>query len=203
MAVDMLTQIIEKQKFYQVNFRRALSALTISVVINLLLTVLMVTFLTKSPQQYFFAVNQSGQLQQLVENDKVHYSDAMIKNWVAMIVPSLYGLDFLNYKKQMLANEKLFDQQSWDSFTNAFSQTIKQMIRDKLVLKASIQGAPSIIAHSHVYNAQLWKVQVPITIEYQKSDQLDQKSFILTIVVKQQQGQNQLKIMQIIQSHFD
>jgi hypothetical protein len=96
--------------------------------------------------------------------------------------------------------KELFDQKGWRSFTDAFGQIIKQVVADKLVMTASMTGVPMIIARGKTEDSQLWKIQLPILIQYQNSDKASDSNAVITVVVMQSIHAQRLYIAQLIQS---
>jgi intracellular multiplication protein IcmL len=200
MANDILNQIIQKHKFYQSNFHRLLRIMVMGGIVNFILILLLIYAFLKPDPVRFFAVNSSGQLEQLIAQNRVVFTDKMVTNWVSMNIPRIYDIDFLNYKQQMQQAKELFDQKGWRSFTDAFGQIIKQVVADKLVMTASMTGVPMIIARGKTEDSQLWKIQLPILIQYQNSDKASDSNAVITVVVMQSIHAQRLYIAQLIQS---
>jgi|LauGreDrversion4_2_1035121.scaffolds.fasta_scaffold86785_3 intracellular multiplication protein IcmL len=200
MANDILNQIIQKHKFYQSNFHRLLRIMVMGGIVNFILILLLIYAFLKPDPVRFFAVNSSGQLEQLIAQNRVVFTDKMVTNWVSMNIPRIYDIDFLNYKQQMQQAKELFDQKGWRSFTDAFGQIIKQVVADKLVMTASMTGVPMIIARGKTADSQLWKIQIPILIQHQNSDKASDSNAVITVVVMQSIHAQRLYIAQLIQS---
>ncbi len=200
MANDILNQIIQKHKFYQSNFHRLLRIMVMGGIVNFILILLLIYAFLKPDPVRFFAVNSSGQLEQLIAQNRVVFTDKMVTNWVSMNIPRIYDIDFLNYKQQMQQAKELFDQKGWRSFTDAFGQVIKQVVADKLVMTSSMTGVPMIIARGKTEDSQLWKIQIPILIQYQNSDKASDSNAVITVVVMQSIHAQRLYIAQLIQS---
>ena len=200
MANDILNQIIQKHKFYQSNFHRLLRIMVMGGIVNFILILLLIYAFLKPDPVRFFAVNNTGQLEQLIAQNRVVVTDDMVTSWVSMNIPRIYDIDFLNYKQQMQQAKELFDQKGWRSFTDAFSQIIKQVVADKLVMTANMTGVPMIIARGKTGDSQLWKIQLPILIQYQNSDKASTGHAVITVVVVQNHHAQRLYIAQLIHS---
>ncbi|MBK2125704.1 DotI/IcmL family type IV secretion protein, partial [Fangia hongkongensis] len=116
-----------------------------------------------------------------------------------------YKLDFVNYKEDILAIRYLFNNYGWQSFNQAFKETIHQIRDKKLVTQAILNGIPVVTAVGQISGVKSWKVQVPIIISFSQGDKETRSRVILKITIQKNSKKNQLSsgqffgIMQIIQ----
>ncbi len=201
---NMLKVITEKAYFYKNNFRLMINALLLSLIVIVILTISLI-YQLQNVKYYYLAIDKNGEITQLHMQTEADVNETMLTNWVALNIPKLYKLDFVNYKEDILAIRYLFNDYGWLSFNQAFKETIHQIRDKKLVTQAILNGIPVVTAVGQISDVRSWKVQVPIIISFSQGDKETQSRVILKITIQKNSKKNQLSsgqffgIMQIIQ----
>ncbi|UTW43563.1 type IVB secretion system apparatus protein IcmL/DotI [bacterium SCSIO 12844] len=183
MAEDVLTQIIKRNDFFKQNFKRITTVLLISCILNVVLFVGLMFTIASKPQSSYFAVTENGRLLQLQGTKTAQITDAMVVSWVSQVVPKLYVLDFLNYRSQLNDINKYFTNYGWNSYSTAFKSVLDQIVKDKLVTRATLQDVPVVTAKGSVNGVMAWKVQVPVMINFQQGKKEQTNQFILSLTI--------------------
>ncbi|WP_169710251.1 DotI/IcmL family type IV secretion protein [Fangia hongkongensis] len=201
---NMLKVITEKAYFYKNNFRLMINALLLSLIVIVILTISLI-YQLQNVKYYYLAIDKNGEITQLHMKTEADVNETMLTNWVALNIPKLYKLDFVNYKEDILAIRYLFNNYGWQSFNQAFKETIHQIRDKKLVTQAILNGIPVVTAVGQISGVKSWKVQVPIIISFSQGDKETRSRVILKITIQKNSKKNQLSsgqffgIMQIIQ----
>ncbi|MCF6766278.1 type IVB secretion system apparatus protein IcmL/DotI [Thiotrichales bacterium 19S3-7] len=199
MAEDVLTQIIKRNDFYKQNFKRLTTVLLVSCILNIGLFVGLMFTIASKPQPNYFAVTENGRLLQLKGTQTAQITDSMVVSWVSQIVPKLYALDFLNYRSQLNDINKYFTSYGWTSYSTAFKAVLDQIVKDKLVTRATLQDVPVVTAKGAINGIMAWKVQVPVMINFQQGKKEQTNEFILSLTIMKNQNTESGELLGISQ----
>lgn len=205
MSEDVLTQIIKRNDFYKQNFKRLVTVLLVSSIINVALLIGLMFSLSSKPGESYFAVTNDGRLVQLEGTKSAQITDSIVISWVSQVVPRLYALDFLNYRSQLNDINKYFTNYGWNSYSTAFKGVLDQIVKDKLVTRATLQDVPVVTAKGTINGVEAWKIQVPVMINFQQGKKEQTNEFILSLTVLQNpnaQTGELLGISQVIEQPY-
>lgn len=203
MSKDALQLVTLRNHFYRDNFRRVSLILLLSVLLNIVLIVALFFVSDNRPQPLFFATTNDGQLLPLSAQNQPIMNDQAVITWVSRAAPQIMGLDFLNYRQQIENSHTYFTDYGWNQFMTAIGATLDQVKNQQLVVKAVPSDVPVITAKGLVNGVYTWKVQVPLTISYQKNGRVDVKKVVWSLIVQRVNNNtsNQLLgISQIVQN---
>lgn len=195
---NMLKVITEKAYFYKNNFRLMINALLLSLIVIVILTISLI-YQLQNVKYYYLAIDKNGEITQLHMKTEADVNETMLTNWVALNIPKLYKLDFVNYKEDILAIRYLFNNYGWQSFNQAFKETIHQIRDKKLVTQAILNGIPVVTAVGQISGVKSWKVQVPIIISFSQGDKETRSRVILKITIQKNSKKNQLSSGQFLE----
>ncbi|WP_116963279.1 DotI/IcmL family type IV secretion protein [Fastidiosibacter lacustris] len=184
MQANVLKAITEKAEFYKNNFRLMIKILLVSVLLNLVL-LLGLWYSHKEEKIYFLAIDNQGVVKELNLPQTPVVTEDMLINWVSQNVNKLYKFDFLNYKEQILALRPLFTDHGWQAFNEAFKDTIKQVVDQKMVAKAVLNGVPVVTAVGYIAGIKSWQVQVPILVTFSKGHEAGNNNMILKLTLQE------------------
>ncbi|MCF6767119.1 type IVB secretion system apparatus protein IcmL/DotI [Thiotrichales bacterium 19S11-10] len=188
MSDDVLTQIIKRNDFYKNNFRRLVTILLISCLLNVGLFVGLVLSFNAKPDNRYFAVTNQGKLIQLESRSSAYITNDTVISWVSDVVPKLYALDFLNYRSQLNELNKYFTTHGWNSYSTAFKPALERLVSGQLVTRATLQNVPVISAKGTMNGSMAWKIQVPVMINYQKGSKGQNSQIVLSLTVVQKKN---------------
>ena len=167
MKIDRLQLVKLRNGFYKDGFRRMSLMLLLSMIINLILLVTVVSIHNREEKPIYFAADLDGKLKELTPVGSRVYSNLQIQNWISRVVPSILHLDFLKYKSQLLANKKYFTNEGWTNFTKAFEKQVDQIRDQRLVTSAIIPSTPAVTSEMKINGVYSWYVQVPVKITFE------------------------------------
>lgn len=199
---DPLALVYLRNEFYRDNFRRLVWLLLASIVLNIALGFGLIYTGGKTPGNYFFATTEMGQLIPLAATSQPLVSDTTVLNWVSNNVPKIYQIDFINYRTQLNQLQGYFTPSGWQSFVNAYSGQLKNLVDQKLVMSATPTDVPVITGSGVFSGVYKWQVQMPLVINLQQGDTQTTQKVLLTIVVDRVNNvasQQVLGISQIVQ----
>ncbi|WP_192484419.1 MULTISPECIES: DotI/IcmL/TraM family protein [Cysteiniphilum] len=203
MSKLILKRVIEKSQFYQNNFRLLLAVILFLIIANLLLAVGFFYSLSKTNESRYFAVTANGKLVQMHASGKAPINNQTVITWVSEVLPQIYEVDFLNYRRQMTRVSDYFTDYGWRAFSDAFAETLAKIKDKKMVMKAVLQGVPVIVAKGTVDGDPVWEVQVPLLITYSNNKNMESQKYTISIRIKQKASNtvgSLFGIMQLIQA---
>lgn len=180
---DPLTLVYLRNEFYRDNFRRVVWLLMVSIFLNVLLGVGIFYTGNKTPNNYFFATTEVGQLIPLYPTTQPVVSNSTVLSWVSDNVPKIYQLDFINYRSQLNQLQGLFTPAGWKEFVSAFGGQLKNLIDQKLVMSATPSDVPVITGSGVFSGVYKWQVQMPLILNLQQGNTQTTQKVLLTIVV--------------------
>ncbi len=168
MAEEGLQRIRLKDDFYRDGFYKALIAwLALLFVIILLLGLSLYIALTK-PAPVDFAADNEWRILPSVPLDVPYLSQADLLQWVSDTLSRVFTYDFVNYNQQASKNMYFFTNNGWEAFTTILPQYVNSntMFNAKGFLSAYPAGAPKIIQSGLLNGVYLWRIQMPINLNY-------------------------------------
>ncbi|WP_151193867.1 DotI/IcmL/TraM family protein [Cysteiniphilum sp. JM-1] len=205
MSNEVLNKILKRNVYFQQNFKKITTTLVISIVINVILIIAMVLLLNKPQNIRVIGLTEDARILQLPNSDSFSINDKMVLNWANRVIPSIYALDFMNYRTQFAALSLYFTHYGWQHFSEAFANTLNEISQKKFITHAVVSDVPVIVAKGMIDHIPTWKVEVPITVSYQKNDQSSTAHFLITVVIQKykQPANNQIiGISQFIQQQL-
>ncbi len=200
---DALQQVVLRNSFYKDNFRRMVFVLLFSVVLNIMLTMSFLFVSMHRPKPYFFASTPSGSLVRLAPLTSPVMNDAQVTSWLAQVVPAVYALDFVNYRRELESVQKYFTPFGWNNFLQAFNGQLKNIVDNQYVTSAVVTAPPVIIATAVIRGDYTWKLQVPVMVTYTHGSTQTTQNFIWTVILQRMNNnvsEQLLGITQIIET---
>ncbi|QGP49277.1 intracellular multiplication protein IcmL [Piscirickettsia salmonis] len=196
-----LNEVKLRNDFYRDNFRRVALILLISIMINLIILIFLIVSLTTKPKPNYFAVTDSGRLIKLQSLANPAENDAYVINWLSNAVVNINTLDFLNYRNQTEGKRQYFTQYGWGQYLKAFKNIIGKIKSGQYVSRAVVTDAPVVIQKGIVSGVYSWRLQVPVTITYQKGNSKDTQNLVWTVLVQRNDDSKDslMGISQIVQ----
>ena len=194
-----------RNDFYQRGFRWVLWLLLLSLVINVVLLVGLITMAHRQPRSYYFASTTDGRIIPIYPSDMPVLSDTAIRSWVSENVPRIYSLDFVHYRRQVQSLKQYFTPYGWQQFLQAFSGELSRVVDQKLIVSASPSNVAVITGHGIIDGRYSWQVQIPLVVSIQQGDQQSVDHVVLRLIVQRVNnvGSNQLLgISQIVQQQM-
>jgi len=168
MADEALQLVQLRSNFYRDNYRRAVIALLLMILVNIvLLSTLIYKFTHPRPPQYF-ATTTEGKILPLYALSQPMASDAEILQWSTEAVRSLYNYSFVNWRGQLQKASENFTPRGWQAFQDQLkaSRNLETVVADRLVVSATPTAAPVIIDQQIINGRYSWKVKLPMLISY-------------------------------------
>lgn len=173
---------------YYVDGYRASQTIAVLVSVICVLSIAMNFYQASRPPEppKYFAVKQDGSLTPIVPLSDPLMNQSQLSNWVAKAVSQAFTLDAKNYVSQINANSILFTNEGFDQYKAALNESSQlRVIKEKVMITtAVVNGAPVIVdAMRTQVGTLMWKIQVPMTVQYASSKESYVQSVIVNLIV--------------------
>ncbi len=201
-ALELVTL---RNNFYRDNFRRMVGICLLSLLANIILVICFVLSMQYHAKPIYFASSTHGELITMKALDKPVLSSTAVKSWISLALPSIFDLDFVNYKHNMNNARKYFTDYGWQNFLTAFNPELKRIISQQLVTSATVTDVPYIVNQGIKDGIYTWEVQVPLLVSYQKQGRESVSHQVWTIMLQRSRNENTdapqlLGISQVVKS---
>lgn len=163
-----LELIMLRNMFYRDNYRCALSALLLLLVINCLLVGAIIYKVMNPARPQYFATTPDGRMINWHPLTDPVVTDDFVLQWSANAVRQVFSLDFIHWRQQLQSASSYFTPSGWKYFLQSLKQSnnLETLTNLKMVSNAEITGSPQILEQEIVGNQYAWKVQMPILVTF-------------------------------------
>ena len=156
------------------------STLLISVTINVLQA------MYQEKPKYFAATNDL-RIAPLIALNEPMVSQSGLLNWTTETVCKTFGLDFKNWKRQMMDIRYRYSDKAFGQLVRSYKKSgnLEMIKNQRLVMSCTITEAPVIPAKGIVKGKVTWKVEFPILISYESSKGVENTQKLLVTVMVQ------------------
>ena len=181
-----LTLVLIRNAFYRDNYRRALFALLVVFLINILLAVMIIEHYLNPPEPRYFATNSQYQLIKWHPLSDPVVTDNYVLQWVSDAVQQAFNLDFVHWRQQLQAASNNFTPSGWHWFLSAFKQSgdLDSLVKLQKVSAASVTGAPVIVNQAVLDGVYVWNITIPIMITYINAHKTIHQPLKVTVIVE-------------------
>jgi intracellular multiplication protein IcmL len=198
-----LRRTLNRHEFYRDSYRRLMWLALLSLLVNIVLVLVVVSFAGKHGRWYFYASTRDGQLLPLQQSKTPNLSDTAVLSWVNRVVPQIYTMNFLNYREVLNEKQKYFSIPAWGSFLRQFSSTITQIQQGQYDVHAAPSDVPMVTEKGVFQGKNMWQVQIPLIVSYQHGAEEATQNVVWTLFLEQQDNTKSdqlLAITQVVQS---
>ncbi len=203
---DALERVVLRNDFYKDGFRRMVTVLLISLVVNVILLGSLFFLGSRHPDPVYFATTQDGQLIQLNGAQQPLLNDQAILAWVNRNIPQLYQFDYVNYRSSLQRSRQYFTSSGWQQFMQEFAPVVSQVTNGGLVVSAALYDTPVIVKSGVFGGIPSWGVQVPLLVSYQKDGKVQTQHIIMQVLLQKADPNDStqlLNITQVIEKKMD
>ncbi len=168
MPDDVLELVKLRNNFYRDNYRRAIVAVLLCILIIFVLIGAIYLLYSQKPEPKYFATTADGRILPLVPINLPYKTDPEILQWAANAALVSNSYDFVNYRKQLQDAAQFFTPAGWVSYMQALQQS-NNLIGVKeghIILTSTPTGAPQILDRGLISGAYYWKIGLPLLLSY-------------------------------------
>ena len=179
-------KIALKTTFYRDNYTRVLFVLLLSILVNAGLVSVVFWKLTHPPQPRYFATSVNDRITPLFPLGKPNQSDSAVLQWANQAAIAMYSYNWVNFRQELRASSEFFTSDGWDAFLEALttSNILNEIRAKKLVVSAVATRAPVILQKGVINGRYSWRVQMPILVTFQSAGAFDQRTYVVTMLIR-------------------
>lgn len=185
MAEDTLQLVKMRNDFYRDSYRRVLLVFLVSLIINAIFIGLIYYMIANQPGPKYFATTTDGQVISLVPLDEPNIKTEALLQWTVEAATAAYSYNFANYRKALQDASAYFTPNGWDDYLKVLNESnnLAAVQAKKLVVQATPTGAPQILQEGIISGVYAWKVQMPMTVNYQSANEQIQQYLVVTMLI--------------------
>lgn len=185
MPEEQLQEVTLQNRYHADGRRSLMTALSLAVTTILLLSLVLLYWITHPPQPKYFATSVNGRITPLVTFDEPNQSDAAILQWANQAAIAAFSYNFVNYHGELQAASTYFTADGWQQFIDALQQAgnLDTVRSKKLIVSAVATRAPIILQKGVLNGRYSWRIQMPILVTYQSASEFTQQNNVVTMLV--------------------
>lgn len=185
MAENSAELVRLRNEFYRDNYRRVFTALLFMIIVNILLVGVVYYQLTNRPTPQYFATSSDGKITKLQPLNQPVISSRVLLQWANRAAVQAYSYNFSSYRKDLQDLQDRFTPDGWRNFERALrsSRLLETVVAKKLVLSAVATGAPVILDQGVVSGYYMWKVNMPLLVNFESVSELSQRPYVITMLI--------------------
>lgn len=177
-----------RNQFYRDGYRKVLSILLISFLVNAALVTFVYFLYVTRPAPTYFATAEDGTLKELVPLNQPYVNQEHLLSWASQAAIAAYSFNFLDYRSNLQSARQYFTPEGFDNFVKALdnSGNLQTVIKNRLVVKPVITDVPIIVKEGMIAGERYgWRVQIPMLIQYvSASDKIEQPVLVTLLIVR-------------------
>lgn len=163
--------IIARNEFYHKNYKRMLF---VNAFLFLLLTATIsfsVYQRTLHPVPKYFPTTPDGRLITMPPVNIAHVNHDRVKQWASEALLDIQSLDYVTYRRSLQDIRKYFTSKGHRLYIDAFgdSNNLLAIQTNSFVVRAVLQGEPTIIKEGLFRGYYAWKLTIPFRVFYENS----------------------------------
>lgn len=182
---DAITAVALRNKFYKDGQRKLVTALIISILVNIVLAIMLVYLITHPPAPKYFATSVNGRITPLFPLNEPNQSDSAVLQWANQAAIAAFTYNFVNYRDELQASSGFFTADGWTQFLTALQQSnnLDAVKAKKLIVSAVATRAPIILQKGLLNGQYSWRIQMPLLVTYQSASEFSQQNNVVTMLV--------------------
>ncbi|WP_367606362.1 type IVB secretion system apparatus protein IcmL/DotI [Legionella sp. W05-934-2] len=185
MTEDALIAVSLRNDFYRDSQRKIMIAAILSLLLNFIIGSLLIYIYTHPPAPRYFATSINGRITPLYPLSEPNQSDAAVLQWANEAAIASYTYNFVNYREELQAASGFFTPTGWRQFLLALqgSGNLQAVKENKFVVSAVATRAPSITQKGLVNGVYSWRVQMPVSVTYQSSENYTTQNVMILMLI--------------------
>lgn len=138
------------------------------------------------PEPRYFATRMDGGIIPLTPLNEPTLTSNEVTTFAAKAVSTALTLNFKNFREDLARAEPFFEKgEGWQNFLQALetSSMLRYVVNRRLVSTAVANGASIIDRGVDARGRYSWTVQVPLTITYESSNEVNRSTLLAEVVI--------------------
>lgn len=171
--------------FYRDGYRKSMTALLVSLTVNIaLLAIVMIQFFTK-PAPVYFATQTNGSLIEIQPLTEPLIAQETLLTWATRAAVSSYSFNFVDWQNELNNVQQYFTSTGFKNFLDALkaSGNLDTVVAKRLVVQATVTDVPRIIQQGMIQGRYAWKIQIPMLVKYTSASEELRQPVLVTMLI--------------------
>ena len=171
--------------FYRDGYRKSMTALLLSLLVNLaLMGIIVFQFLSK-PAPVYFATQTNGSLIEIQPLTEPLIAQETLLTWATRAAVTAYSFNFVDWQNDLNNAQQYFTATGFKNFVDALkaSGNLDTVVAKRLVVQATVVDVPRIIQQGLIQGRYAWKIQIPMLVKYTSASENLRQPILVTILV--------------------
>lgn len=171
--------------FYRDGYRSGMTALLMSMALNLILiTVTTILLFSKTPPVYF-ATQTDGSLVKIQPLEMPMVDQNMLITWATRAAVASYSFNFLDWQNDLQNSQQYFTSSGFNNFVDALksSGNLDTVVAKRLVVQATVVDVPRIVQQGIIKGRYAWKIQIPMLVKYISASEELRQPILVTMLI--------------------
>lgn len=195
-AVQGVMQIAMRNEYYRDQFRKAWSMIFVMSGILFFSVMLNIIQFSKRETPLPIAVTPDGRVFAITPLSlDSPLGPNGVAQWAARVVPSLYKLNFTDYREQLGDLEKIFTKSGYKGYIAAIErmQMVDLIKNNNYLVHAAPREAPQVVKTGELNGAKMWEVRAPIIVTFDNGTNPTTQTLVVTAwIVRVPESENPL-----------
>lgn len=190
MAEENQKPIQLRTDFYRDGYKRLILALFILMVVNITIAGMLFYQFATRPAPKYFSASDDGRIMPLYPlSDAGVITTAELLQWAQSTAISAYSFNYVNYQEILQQLQNQFTAEGWQSYESNLRnyQVLENLTQNKFVVSAQATAAPRVIDKDVINGVYVWKIEMPIVVNFINSVQKSSYDFDVLMLVSRVQ----------------
>jgi intracellular multiplication protein IcmL len=171
--------------FYRDGYRKSMSALLLSLLVNLALMAIIVYQFLSKPAPVYFATQTNGSLIEIQPLTEPLIAQETLLTWATRAAVTAYSFNFVDWQNDLNNAQQYFTATGFKNFVDALkaSGNLDTVVAKRLVVQATVVDVPRIIQQGLIQGRYAWKIQIPMLVKYTSASENLRQPILVTILV--------------------
>jgi intracellular multiplication protein IcmL len=194
MAEDGLNVVVLENNYYRDRFGKVIFVICLILVAILFLVAIAIYNYINKPPPVTFHVAEEWRVMAPVPKDQPYLTNPEVLQWVSIVIPAAFNVDFLQLDAQVAKNKQYFTDNGYQVYLNQLNNYVDRTMlqSDKMFVHSKPTSAPLIVDKGVLIDRYAWKVQMPINISYAGTKKIPEVNLMLQVLVVRTDTSNNL-----------
>jgi len=170
--------------------QKVIKIIKVLIACNIILSLILIYFFLHEKVPAYGAVYKhkgKNYLIKMVPLKKPIINSQNLLQWAGEAAVAAYTYDVANYKKEFEeVAQEYFTQEGGEAFLTALedSGAIDRLVSEKLVVTSVVNGTPLLLKEGIILGDKVWRVQVPILVNFQSASEVRTEFYIVSMLIK-------------------
>lgn len=171
--------------FYRDGYRKVMTALLMSIALNLALVTLVIIQIFTKPAPVYFATQSNGSLIEIQPLTEPMVDQDMLITWATRAAVAAYSFNFVDWQNDLQSVQQYFTETGFKNFTEALKQSgnLDTVVAKRLVVQATVVDVPRIVNQGLIKGRYAWKIQIPMLIKYTSASEELRQPVLVTMLI--------------------